>query len=93
MLREINFIGKSIEELRSELKEELRRELKLKELQDKLNHLTLAEVVKFLMLQMKPCILHINARVRLKITTLIFQDSLSNAKGSLLPSTQNIRGE
>ena len=93
LLFEMNFIGKLIEELRSEIKEELKRERTLKELQDKLNHLTPAEGVKFLMLQMTPCMSHMETRVGLKIMSLILQDGLSNAKGSLLPSTQNIRSE
>ena len=93
MLRELHFIGKSIEELRFDLKEELIREKKLKELKVRLDHLTPAEGVNFLMLQMIPCILHMETRLGLKVLTLILQDGLSNAKGSLLPSTINVRSE
>ena len=45
------------------------------------------------MLQMTPCMLHMETRVGLKIVTLILQDGLRNAKDSLLPYTQHVRSE
>ena len=93
LLRDLNFIGKPIETLRSELKEELLREKKLKELDEKLKHVTPNEGVTFLILQMIPCMLHMETRVGIKIISLTLQDSLSNAKGGLLQSTSDINNE
>ena len=92
-MRSRNIIGKPVEELRSELKEELLREIKTKELEEKLHHLAPLEGVKFLTLQMIPCILHMETRVGVKITILILQDGLSNAKGRFLENTHNANSE
>jgi len=93
LLRNVNFVGKSLEDLRNELKDELFKECKLKELSEKLNHVTPAEGVKILILQMIPCILHMETRIGIKILCLILQDGLSNAKGGLLVGTSNVRSE
>ena len=42
---------------------------------------------------MTPCTLHTETRLGVKVLTLILQDGLNNAKGSLLPSTINVRSE
>ena len=55
--------------------------------------MTPADGVKFLMLQMIPCILHMETRVGIKILTLILQDGLSNAKWALLSCTSSANGE
>ena len=88
-----NIIGNPVEELRSELKEELLREIKIKELEEKLHHVAPSEDVKFLMLQMTPCILYLETRVSVTIITLILQDSLGNAKGRHLENTHNVNSD
>ena len=55
--------------------------------------MTPAEVVKFIMLQMTPCTLHVETRIVLKVLTLILQDGLSNARGGLLSSTHGVRSQ
>ena len=50
LLYNINIIGKYVEELQSELKEELLHKIKIKELEEKLKNLALPESVKFLIL-------------------------------------------
>ena len=52
-----------------------------------------AEGVKLTMLQMTPCMLHMETRIGLKVLTLILKDSLSNAKGGLLSSASSVRSE
>ena len=52
-----------------------------------------AEGVNFIVLQMIPCIMHMDTRVGLKILTVILQDGLSNRQGRMLERVNDINSE
>ena len=64
--RNINAIGKSLDDLRTKLKEQMIIEQRLVLLKERLNHLTPTEGVNFLIFQMIPCILHFETRMGIK---------------------------
>ena len=52
-----------------------------------------AEGVNFIVLQMIPCIMHLETRVGLKILIVILQDGISNCQGLMLELINDINSE
>ena len=80
-MRGVSTIGSGLESTRAELKVNLEREDKLRALKHSLDHVFPTEGVRFVMLQMIPCVMCMGTRVGLKLLALILQDSLTNSKG------------
>ena len=68
LIRGVNVILKSLEDLRVELKDEITIVNKLISWKERLDYLTLAEGIKFLTLQMIPCILHLEEMWELNLS-------------------------
>eukprot|EP00978_Attheya_sp_CCMP212_P011443 scaffold28222_cov63-Attheya_sp.AAC.4 len=65
--------------------------MKLKNFQENLTHCGEQANSLYASLYAIPCILHMENRVNLKAMTMMFIEGLSNAQGSLLPSTFGIQ--
>ena len=88
LLRDMDVLEKTREELRSEFKTKLGQEEHLRRLLARLQHCTPEEGVSFVLLQWIPCILHMENRIRIKVLTLLFAEGLSDANGKTHPLYQ-----
>ena len=90
LLRELDVIDKSMEDLRLLLKGSLKKENNLVELKKRLDHCTIKEGISFVMLQFVPCILHLETRCGLKIITMLLREGLANARGNKIESLKEV---
>lgn len=93
LLRDIDTMDKGLDELRDALKQHLTNEIKLTSLVDRLRHCTRDESIKYLLLQLVPCILHLETRVGLKLFTILLEDGLSEYMYGTHAQVNNINSE
>ena len=68
-------------------------EQKIVSLKERLDHLTPVEGIKFLTLQMSPCVLHFETRMGIKQLELVLLGGLSNSNKGALEGVQKIKSE
>ena len=93
LLRDVDTMDKGLDELRDALKQHLTNEIKLTSLVDRLRHCTRDESIKYLLLQLVPCILHLETRVGLKLFTILLEDGLSEYMYGTHAQVNNINSE
>ena len=77
LLCDLDTMDKGMDELRDVLKQHLMNEQKVLTLVEHLRHCARDESIKCLLLQLVPCISHLEKRVHLKLFTILIEDGLS----------------
>jgi hypothetical protein len=91
VLRGIDIFEVGEEDRRDELRNHLATENEIRIFQANIAHLGDKEGSLYTSLYAIPCILHMENRCNLKAMTMLFIDGLSNAQGSLLPTTLEVQ--
>jgi len=89
LLRDLDTMDKGMDELRETLRENLIKEKKSLILLDRLQYCKRDESITYLLLQLIPCILYLEARCGLKLFSILLEDGLSEYIYCVHPNIAN----